>query len=288
MIQKGKKQKISQIYGIVFSVLTVVVGAVIILQLWGIYKSAPRKAFTRAKVAESLREIAPILWAWAIALIGNIVLGVLAQTQPKLKGGASSEISLARWRERVSGENKEVRALQIMRCVVYAVGGILIAAACIVAVSYLLDANYQPRFQANIFVIHNAAADRIVAMLPWAAAAITVGLLMSYIGEYTRNKQIALLKAQYASELKAQKEGKDEKVENPVAPAQKSQKQTLKTRWETFKSAHPMRFKNGLLYVRIGLCLAAVVLIILGVEWGGMDLVYEKARSICQQCIGLG
>jgi hypothetical protein len=40
--------------------------------------------------------------------------------------------------------------------------------------------------------------------------------------------------------------------------------------------------------VRIGLFVAAVVLIILGINWGGMDLVFEKARSICQQCIGLG
>ena len=108
---------------------------------------------------------------------------------------------------------------------------------------------------------------------------------MSYVGEYTRSKQINLLKAQFAAELKAQKEGKAEETEKCVAPAQK---QTMKMRWETFKSAHPLLFKNGLLYVRIGLCVAAVVLIVLGIEWGGMDLVYEKARSICQQCIGLG
>ena len=49
-------------------------------------------------------------------------------------------------------------------------------------------------------------------------------------------------------------------------------------------------FKNAkmIFFLRIGLLIFSVVLIIIGIVNGGMADVYEKAKNICTQCIGLG
>ena len=48
------------------------------------------------------------------------------------------------------------------------------------------------------------------------------------------------------------------------------------------------RFENSVLYIRLVLLLAAVLLIALGAANGGARDVLAKAKAICMECIGLG
>ena len=292
-MEEKKKNKIRSVYGIVFSALTVIVGIAIIVQLWRIYGSAPRKAFSRAKIAESFNQIAPLVWLWVLSLVGNAVLAFLCPVScGKLKGGMDITVSLSGWRGRFVDEGKDlpkVRALRSIRLAACIVGGILITIAAIFGASYLFDTDYQPRFSAAIFTVHNAAADRLFAMFPWLLAAVVTGILVAYICERTRAKEIDVLKEEFAAQAKRKKSGEAE----PSCPDEKTvacvaKKRERKAAWENFKKDKQKGLQIAVLAIRVGLLVAGVVLIILGIQWGGMDLVYEKARSICQQCIGLG
>jgi hypothetical protein len=61
-----------------------------------------------------------------------------------------------------------------------------------------------------------------------------------------------------------------------------------KIRFEKQQGRRPKKLGWLVWTLRIGLCAAAVVLILIGISNGGMVDVYEKAKNICTQCIGLG
>ncbi len=287
-MEENKNIKIKNIYTWIFSAFTVIVAAVFLVHLWEIYRSAPRKAFTRAKIAGCFRDMAPILIVWLVALITNIVLHrFIPDAERKLKGTISPSVSLRNLKRKFVGGGKNiegVRGTRIVRYTATAVGGILIALAMAWTVSVFLDKNYEP-VRRGFFSAHGGVMDRMVTVFPWVMASILVGVMISYIWASEQKKELALLKSALATALRQKKEGVDV---GGVLCAQGATWQSAREKWALYKEKHAKGFGIVKLSVRISLCVLAVVLIVVGIPAGGMDLVFEKARNICQQCIGLG
>ena len=83
------KRKLRKIYNVLFAVFTLAVGLVFISQVWGIFRSAPEKAFSRESVGERLMAISPVWIVWILGLIvGEIINALTPKPIPlPLKGG---------------------------------------------------------------------------------------------------------------------------------------------------------------------------------------------------------
>ena len=290
-MKETAKRKFRKIYNILFAVCTVAIGLTLISQAWGIFRSAPEKAFSRASVGERLLAISPALIAWLVALIGSILVNFLMPKPPVLpiKSNASTSHTLQSFAKRFKKRGEVVQGvamLRFLRLALRLTGGVFIFVLTVFGGVYLFDKGYVAKHSAPIFSSHNAAADRIISALPYFALALMLGFLISIACEYLRVKEISLLKAAFVEEVKKQKLGKKSLIlyEKGVD----KEHVTLFEKWEKFVQDKAKGFEIGRLSVRIFLFVSAIVLIILGIHWGGMDLVFEKARSICQQCIGLG
>lgn len=282
MTERNQK-KLLTIYRIIFSMATVCLGAALLAQLWGIYHSQPQHAFSRASVGSALKEILPVILLWFACFILNIVLTrIYPQEKTKLKASVDLALSLSAMRNRFVNGGKGVTGVQklrILRYVVLAVGGIAIAFCGLWGISYLFDKNYVAKHSLAFFKETNAVADRTLSMLPWLMAAALVAVAVALVEEYLQKRELSLLQTALVNELRRKKAR--ETIENPLVLESVAS-----------KTSRPVKGKekgNTVLWiVRGALCISAVVLIILGIHWDGMALVFEKARSICQQCIGLG
>ena len=287
------KLKFHRIYTILFAVFTLAVGLVLISQVWGIFRSAPEKAFSRASVGARLIKIAPVLVLWLIGLLGNILLSALT---PKavipLKGEVDSADTLKNWQRKFVHSGKEVAGVQKVRAVrwlITLVGGAAVLFIVLFALSYLFDEEYTVKRGANIFTIHDGAADRLLCATPWLAAALLLGFLISFARDHTRREEISLLKGAFADAMRKKKLGDGDEAARMLREKGEAGKTTVfSEKLEKFTKEKAKQLAIARLALRIGLFIAAIVLIVLGVNWGGMDLVFEKARTICQQCIGLG
>ena len=281
-----KQKQVLTIYRIIFSVATICLGIVMLVQLWGIYNSQPAHAFSRASVGAALKEILPVILLWFACLILNIVLSnVYPQEKTKLKGKVDVSVTLATLKKRFISGGKGVagvKKLRILRYAVAAASGIAIAVCLGWGVSYLFDKNYEVKHTLAFFTETNGVADRALAMLPWLLGAAMLSVVMALMEEYFQKRELALLQAALVDELRRKKAG--EEIENPVLVAKGEVEEPSK--WKGYLQC--LQSPKLLWIVRGVLCISAVVLIILGINWGGMSLVFEKARSICQQCIGLG
>ena len=285
------KRKIRKVYNLIFAAFTLVVGLVFISQVWGIFRSAPEKPFSRASVGARLLATAPVWIAWLLAWIGSVVVNALTPKPAALplKGGKTSTQTLHSFAKRFKDGGKcvaGVSKLRKLRWVVRLVGSAVMAFALIFGSLYFFDENYVANHSAHIFTSHRAAADRLVTAMPFFVGALVVGFLISITCEHMRVKEVDLFIAAFIEEKQKIKRGEtsallyEKGVDVEYA--------TLAEKWAMWLAKNPNVSKIGMLSIRLGLFAAAVVLIILGVNWGGMDLVFEKARSICQQCIGLG
>ncbi|MBQ8429062.1 MAG: hypothetical protein IJX30_03085 [Clostridia bacterium] len=289
---ENKTKKLQTLYRIIFSIFTAVVGLLLIIQLWGIYRSAPTHAFSRASIAKAVGEISVTLWLWIVCLFLNIVISRLYPQEPvKLKGGADTALLLAAMRKRFKENGKGVAGVKkqrLLRLVTRLVGGVLILFTSVWALSYLFDKDYVVKRSLAFFSSHNGIADRALSMLPWLAAAILVGIACAYVIEYTNRKELALLKAAFAEEFRLKKQGNTDGKSLLLDKGEEACDNSLQAKWARFYQSKSKQFTIALWALRGALFVSAIVLIILGVEWGGMDLILGKAREVCQQCIGLG
>ena len=286
MKERNQKQLLT-IYRIIFSIATVCLGIVMLVELWGIYHSQPAHAFSRASVGAALKEMLPILLLWVACWILNMVLTRLyPQEKSKLKATPDLSVTLSTMKKRFVNGGKGVagmKGLRTIRRVTSVVGRVLIAVCLAWGVSYLFDKNYQVKHSLAFFKETNGVADRTLSMLPWLLAAAAIAVSVALIEEYLQKRELALLQAAMVEELLRKKAG--EKIENPILL---TASEMQKNKDEKAKGKQSSQSTKIIWVVRGVLCVSALVLIVLGIEWGGMSLVFEKARSICQQCIGLG
>lgn len=268
-MQENRKRLLKSIYTVCFSVLTVVVGLLFIVQAWSIFRSAERNAFTVARISQHFHQIVVPVAFWVLALIGNIVLGyVYPDEQERLKPYFETSERVNRLKRRLP-ENSLLRRRDKTDYICLAVGCaalVLAVAASVVSLVYLLDKSYAPILNESIFVESDAMTDRLVRVLVWSASGMMLLLAAVILGDTFAKKK----------EEKIKREIAENAVKGIRVPAAKAEKRTAKEHTKL------------LWIIRGGVAVVGIVCVITGICNGGMADVLKKAIQICTQCIGLG
>ena len=275
MESKGKK--IRFIYGICMAALTVIVGALFILQICSIYASAPESPYTVENISAHFNQIAIPVWVWVAALVGNIVLSfVFPEEDEAPKAQVEISIKLRRMQKRLPenaagmsaiNQKRRGRVAAMIACVVFVVAAI---ALCLL---HLLNPNYVPMISEDFFPGGRALADRLVRSIPWIINGFLICTVVAEFMEKSQEEELALTKTAIAESAK----------QGIKADKNKQEKKTLfQTIGEFFDS------EKTTVVFRILFAVAGIALVVVGIFNGGMHDMFQKAINICTQCIGLG
>lgn len=266
MTEKNQTRKmIHLIYGVLLSVLIVIVAICLIRSCVEIYKSGA-SPFTRESIAAQFAEIAvPVYVCLAGIAVGIVLSLVLPLEDKKLRGMTDEKKTLAKLRTRLDiyGVNcdgalrdrlkKEPRLRVLLRIIC----ALLCMGTAVPLIVYLSDlSHFTVDLNASILAATYMA-------LPWVVISGGVCLIEVYLERASVSREIALVKEAIAAGAVSKWEIKDRKTGN---------------RGE----------RVGVAIVRVVLLVAAVALIVMGIDNGGMKDVLGKAIRICTECIGLG
>ncbi len=272
-------RKIKTCYKLAMSALTAVVGLLFILQVWAIFFSAEKSPFTYAIIGEKLLELLVPALLWVQGVIGGGVLWRLyPDEKEKLRGELSPRVTLHRLKARLpkdEGGMYELKRIKALSIVVWSVVAFACLAASVAVLSILFDGAYEPMFKGEFFTAHDGAADRLLRCAVYVVACALTCITAVFVDEQLVEKETRLVKAQLAENAK--------KGVKPVKTGKKATMyESILEKYPVFKSKW---WKQGL---QIGLCAVGLALFVIGIVNGGMSDVFEKARNICTQCIGLG
>lgn len=292
-------QRIKSIYNAAFALYTVVVGVLFIVQVWSIYFSAESAPFSVASISAAFKQIQWFVWEWIVLLAISVGLNIAIPSE-KAKGKYKDYATqLAKLKSRLPDDGKFVPntgKLRLVRLIVWAAA--LLTAAVAIGVSiYNVLGGYTPSFQAEIFAEHNGAAERLLVSLPWIAGALLLCVGAALCEHFTQGKEIGVIKNFIAQESKSKKDGnasvfqdelracgKLDEYEKACAQAQRRRDKQKTANGE----ANKKRTDKIVWIVRGVLACVGIAFVIVGICNGGMADVFEKARNICTQCIGLG
>ena len=264
-----------RIYGVCLSIITLVVGVAFIVQVWSIFLSDAETPYTVASISVHFSQIAVLVWLWfAVVLCG----AAFPKTEEKAAAHTDVKKTLSRLKGRLpaGAEMKEVNKESLYRIALRCVALALCILSTIMGLVILLDQTYTPRFETEFFTGHGAVADRLVRFVPWLFAALIVCVVVAIVEAVSVKRELDLVKRMIADNAK--------KGIRSVSIQEK--KLTI---YQRICNKLPFLFSPKFtMYVRIGLCVVGVVLFIVGIVNGGMTDVFEKAKNICTQCIGLG
>ena len=269
--------KLKLAYGIALSALTALVGGLFVLQVWAIFFSADRSPFTYAIIGEKFLQILAPVCLWVLGVIGGAVIPKLYPDEPQpLKGYVSPRTTLYRLKARLPlGSMSALKREKWLKAIVWSAAGIACVGALTAMFAILFDPAYEPLTSAEFMLSHDCIADRLVRICIFVAECVLTCLIAVFTDDYIVKYETKWVKEQLA-----------ENAKKGIKP-QKAEKR--KTLWERLLDAYPVLkskwWKQGL---QIGLCGVGVALVIVGIFNGGMGDVFEKARNICTQCIGLG
>lgn len=276
-ITKDKGAKIRRVYEICLAGLTIEVGLLFIVQVWALF-SIGEKAFSRASVAEHFKPIAPFVWLWLVAIVGAVVIWSVFPAPKETAGAAlDPKYTLQKLRRRLpetTGDPvSESKKQTIKRTVVWCVCAAFCIACAIVAIVYLTG-DITLKAQEGFFASHGEA-ERLLRATPWVLGGLCAVVAASYYDGHSANKEISLVKAEIV-----------ENAKKGVKIAKRADKETLFDK--LCKKIPFLKSKWCMVALRAAIGVLAVVLIIIGIDNGGMADVLEKAINICTQCIGLG
>ena len=274
-MKQKKSQLIRAIYGIWLAAWTVVVAVLFIVQIWALFRATDVDPYSVETVSAHFAKIAVPFWIWITLLVsGGVLSWVFPEEEERPKAFVSLEKTLTRLKARLpenAGGMVEVKKENRVRYVVWGVCAALCVAAAVVALLYLLDKDYVVKFTTEFFKSH-AEAEKLIKIFPWIFAALCVCAGALIYQSYSVKKELALVKQMLADSAK--------RGEKSVA------KETKRGLWQKALAFFGNVWtKNA---VRLVLAVGAVVLVIVGINNGGMRDVLEKAINICTQCIGLG
>ena len=274
---ENRGRKLRYIYGIVFAAITVIVGGLLIAQAWSIFFSADDSPYTTQSISRHFSNIAIPVYLWILALAGNILLAfVYPETEARPKPYIPLSTTLTKLKNRVPSEGlQSVRKYEDARFTMGLITAVLCVACSVICLVLLFDKGYTPWFNSEFFTQHGGVADRLVLCAFLVLAVFSVCIVITLFCEKSKKKQITQLKTVVAENAK-----RGVKVE-------KREKKPTFT--EKLCKKYPVLRSEKLLFgVRIGLCAVGLILFAFGIYNGGMTDVYEKAKNICTQCIGLG
>ena len=292
-------QRIKSIYNAAFALYTVVVGVLFIVQVWSIYFSAENAPFSVASISAAFKQIQWFVWEWIVLLAISVGLNIAIPSE-KAKGKYKDYATqLAKLKSRLPDDGKFVPntgKLRLVRLIVWAAA--LLTAAVAIGVSiYNVLGGYTPSFQAEIFAEHNGAAERLLVSLPWIAGALLLCVGAALCEHFTQGKEIGVIKNFIAQESKSKKDGNASVFQDELRACGKldgyekacAQAQRRRDKQKTANGeANKNRTDKIVWIVRGVLACVGIAFVIVGICNGGMADVFEKARNICTQCIGLG
>lgn len=275
---ENKGKKIRFIYGIGLAALTVIVGALFILQVCSIYSSSPESPYTVESISAHFNQIAIPVWLWVAAVVGNIVLSfVFPEEEEAPKAEVGIEVKLNRLRKRLPENAVGVSAINAKRRsrVWAAIAcGAFVAAAIALCLFHLLNENYTPMIGEDFFPGGRALADRLVRSVPWIIDGFLLCIVVTEFFEKSQEEELALTKTAIAESAK----------QGIKATAGKTQEK------KGFFRAIGAFFESEQVtsVLRILFAVAGIALVVVGIFNGGMHDMLQKAINICTQCIGLG
>ena len=278
MTEKGVR-RLRFLYGIGLSALTAIVGVLFIMQTWSIFLSAEKSPYTVEIISEKFLQILAPISLWILAVIGGGVIGyVFPEEKKKCKGYVAPRQTLERLKGRLPKNEGGMSALKredMLRKIVWGACVVACIAGAVAIFAVLFDNSYTPLFEGEFFTAHGAAADRLIRITPYIGVCLIACLTAIFTDEYSVKRETALVKGQLA-----------ENAKQGIKPAKADQKPTF---WEALCNKFPvLRSKWWKFGFQAGLCVLGITLFVVGIINGGMTDVFEKARNICTQCIGLG
>ena len=269
-------------FSIVTSLILVAVGALFITQCIGIYNSGDRP-FTRESIGAAFKEIMiPMLVFVIVTVAGAIISVVLPITEKKKpqKNLHYTQIRLTKLcdeKRLTKAELFDIRREKTLRYIIGGGGIILFTVSLIYPALYIFSpdrfGSAGPEAINSEFI--RAFCVLILCLVPFALYLIfgTFALRASY------QREIEVLKGGSA---RISKENRATVNSNDIKPLISDENTVICT-----KNSIPVS-KKLIFILQIAILCTAVVLIVLGINNGGVADVLEKAKKVCSECIGLG
>lgn len=285
-MQRNRNETIRLVYGIVLSVLTVIVGLMFILEAADIYFSGVAAGgaangqipiYTRELVGERLMQLLAPAIIWIVAIVAGYVLAVLFPAAEKRRTAGDFAV-LSRLRGRMPlGEGEEFSALrekfgrsERVRFAVWTACALVWLIAAVMCCVYL----FGTAFDTSRMLVPERATEDILELLanvlPWFAAAFVVCVGALVFDRFYAKRQLPRMK-----QLLALGRGSAAEPRSPLSAA-------------GARAAGVLSSPVALCTVRAAVLTVAVVFFIVGIQDGGMREVLHKAVTICTECIGLG
>lgn len=275
---KDKAQTARRIYGICLTVLTVVVAALFIIQIWLLFRATDKNPYTVETVSNRFSQIAIPFYLWLGAVVGG---GALAYAFPEEeetpKVWVDPRITLQRLKGRLSqngGGMVEVKRENTVRNAVWGVCAALSVAATVFAVIFLLNGAYTAKFDTEFFKTH-VEAEKMIKLFPIAFALLCACAGALIYQSYSIKKELALVKNAIAESAKRGE--KLVKMEEKPTLCKK-----IKGKFAFLSS------EKTVLVLRVAVAVIGLGLFVGGICFEGTAEVLTKAINICTQCIGLG
>lgn len=258
------------VFGIVMSVYTVVLAALVLCRVLDIYFTGHAAGDTSPYSYEVFMgrltgELAAPFWIWVVLIIAGFVLWEVFYIPEKRKGLTDARYVLQRLQKRIPAEvgsdledsfmyvKKEQKRLNILRLCLY----ILAALFVVYVIVYMsIPANFPNK---------DKTADMLRLskfILPVAAVVYAAGLAYVIYYGYSAKRQLPYVK----------------KLTKGITQPQKKA-----GKFVTF-----IQSKNFILALRIAVACFGVAFVVAGCFNGSIMEVLNKAINICTECIGLG
>lgn len=305
MKEKSGARVLRSIYSILFSLLTLFVGALCVIQAWSIFKSEPSEAFTRARVWAHFKDIWLPVAVFVGALVGNIIIALAYPKQKeKLKAEIDPTVTARRLREKV-GNAQGVKKERFFRAAVNVFIGAITLFGLTLCIGIMYVDSYTPMLSAEFFLKHDCLVDRLIRVAICAVSGLLACVILISLKTLSLKREIAIYKAELVARAQGNKKNawaavcekialaKDEK-ELEIARAEakallKKQKQQEKAQPKARKVKGKKNSSQGWIWAaRIALFAVAIVCIVSGVDNGGLKAMFMKAINVCTQCIGIG
>ena len=273
-ISDKNKKRIHLGFGILISLMLVLVGILFISSCYSIYKSG-RSPFTYASISAAFAKIA--VWVYitvSLVILGGALSILLPTEDRKLKGERSPAVVVKRYAERVNtaeidtelsaSVEKERRLRKILgyvRCAIITLSAIL-------PLIYLLNPANFPAVsgQYNAEILHG-----MLLYLAFLSPMIVFEVVYVIVSDLSYNREYELLKKAVAA--------------NGISAATQEESPSMIAKVCRFLNENRQPITLG---IRIAFVGCAVVFIVIGIANGGMAEVLNKAINICTECIGLG
>jgi hypothetical protein len=303
MKEKSGVKLLRSLYAILFSLLTIFVGALCIIQAWSIFKSAPSEAFTRARVWAHFKEIWVPIVVFVCAFVGNIILALAYPKQKeKLKAEIDPLITARRLRDKVGGV-AAARKERIFRGVLNGLIAAIVAFGLVLCIGIMYVDSYTPMLSVEFFLKQDFLVDRLIRVAICAVSGLLACVILVILKSFSLKREIAIYKAALVAKAKGNEENAYAEVCEKIALA-KNEKELNQARMETkallkqqekeeklqpkAKKTNKDRSQAWIWAARIALFAVAVVFIVMGVDNGGLKAMFMKAINVCTQCIGIG